>query len=205
MEEKLPRRERERLAQRREMLAAALDLFSEKGYRNVSMQEIAEKAEFATGTLYKFFRNKEDLYKALLRDQADRFKDSLTAAIEVPGPEDEKLRSYVRTKGDVFRANASVIRLYFAETQGASFNIQAGLDADLRERRAAFLRALGAVFESGMRKKQFRKIADPYHLAVALDSLTNALLLLWLEEPERHPYPEDPDVILDILFKGLVD
>jgi hypothetical protein len=50
-----------------------------------------------------------------------------------------------------------------------------------------------------------KKIADPYYLAVALDSLTNAFLFLWLEAPERHPYPEDPDIILNILFKGLVD
>ena len=42
-EQTLPRREREKLKQRQEMLAAALDLFSEKGYHNVSMHEIAEK------------------------------------------------------------------------------------------------------------------------------------------------------------------
>ena len=54
--DKLPRREREKLRQRQEMLAAALDLFSEKGYHNVSMHEVAGKAEFAIGTLYKFFR-----------------------------------------------------------------------------------------------------------------------------------------------------
>ena len=41
---KMPRREREKLKQRQEMLAAALGLFSEKGYHNVSMHEIAEKA-----------------------------------------------------------------------------------------------------------------------------------------------------------------
>ncbi len=62
----LPRRERERLRQREELLTAALDLFSEKGYHNVSMHEIAQRAEFAVGTVYKFFRNKEDLYKALI-------------------------------------------------------------------------------------------------------------------------------------------
>ena len=48
------------------------------------------------------------------------------------------------------------------------------------------------------------RIADPYSLAVAIESLTNAFLFLWLEAPERHPYPEDPDTILNILFKGLV-
>ncbi|HAO20045.1 MAG TPA: TetR/AcrR family transcriptional regulator, partial [Desulfobacteraceae bacterium] len=50
-EEELPRREREKLRQRREMLDAALKLFSEKGFHNVSMHEIARNAEFAIGTL----------------------------------------------------------------------------------------------------------------------------------------------------------
>jgi len=39
--EKLSRREREKLRQRQEILDAALELFSEKGYHNVSMHEIA--------------------------------------------------------------------------------------------------------------------------------------------------------------------
>lgn len=201
----LPRREREKLRQRQEMLTAALDLFSEKGYHNVSMHEIADKAEFAIGTLYKFFRNKEDLYKALILEQSDRFHDALTKAIDEPKDEVEKLRNYVRVKGEVFRANVSMIRLYFAETRGASFNIMAGLDQEIRERYGRFLRSFASIFESGIRRKRFKKIADPYYLAVALDSLANAFLLLWLESPERHPYPEDPDTILNLLFKGLVE
>jgi len=201
----LPRREREKVTQRQEMLAAALDLFSKRGYRNVSMQEIAEKAEFAIGTLYKFFRSKEDLYKALITERANTFDEALKLAIGEPDQEIEKLRNYVKAKGELFRSNVSMIRLYFAETQGASFNIKAGLDSELRERYVNFLIILASVFKSGMKRKRFRKIADPYSLAVALDSITNAFLLLWLEEPERHPYPEDPDDILNLLFKGLLD
>jgi len=203
--EKLPRREREKLRQRQEVLAAALGLFSEKGYHNVSMHEIAEKAEFAIGTLYKFFKNKEDLYKALVLEQAEKFHDALTKAIEESDDEIEKLRNYVRAKGEIFRANVSMIRLYFAETQGASFNLMAGLDHEIRERYRHFLQTLASVFESAMKRKRFKTIADPYYLAIALDSLTNAFLFLWLEAPEGHPYPEDPDTILNILFKGLVD
>jgi TetR/AcrR family transcriptional regulator len=202
---KLPRREREKLRQRQEMLAAALDLFSEKGYHNVSMHEIAEKAEFAIGTLYKFFKNKEDLYKNLVLEQADRFHEALMKAIEEGDNEIEKLRAFIRAKGRVFSANVSMIRLYFAETRGASFNIMAGLDSKIREQYDGFLQNLAMVFESGIKKKRFKKISDPYHLAVALESITNAFLFLWLEAPERHPYPENPDHILDIILKGLVD
>jgi TetR/AcrR family transcriptional regulator len=203
--EKLPRREREKLRQRQEMLATALDLFSEKGYHNVSMHEVAEKAEFAIGTLYKFFQNKEELYKALVLEQCDSFEDAIVRAIEKSGDEVEKLRSYVRTKGERFRSNLPFIRLFLAESRGASFNIKAGLDEEVRKRYYGFLKRIAAIFESGIKSKRFKKIAAPYYLAVALDSVVDSFLLLWLEAPERHPYPEDPDAILDIFFRGLVD
>jgi len=200
----LSRREREKLRQRQEMLAAGLTLFSEKGYHNVSMLEIAGKSEFATGTLYKFFKNKEDLYKTLMVEQADKFHKALTEAIEGTDDEIEKLRNYVKTKGAVFMESASCIRLYFAETRGASFNIKAGLDREIQERYEQFLHTLAAIFESGISNKRFQKIAEPYHLAIALDTLCNAFLFLWLEKPEQNFYPEDPDVILNIFLKGLV-
>lgn len=200
----LSRRERERLRQRQEMLAAALDLFSRRGYHSVSMHEIAETAEFAIGTLYKFFQNKEDLYKALVLEQCDKFEDALTRAIEEPDDVVEKLRNYIRIKGEGFRENLPFVRLFLAERRGASFNIKAGLDDEMRKRHFAFLERLAFIFESGMRAKRFKKIADSFHLAVALDSVIDAFLLLWLDEPENHPYPEDPDAILDVFFKGLV-
>ena len=204
-EKRLTRKKRELLRHRQDILGAALELFSKKGFHNVSMQEIAQKSEFAVGTLYKFFENKEDLYKALVIEQSNRFHTALAATIESPDGEIEKLRNYVKTKGDVFRTNVSMIRLYFAETRGVSFNVMAGLDSEIRNLYGRSLETLASVFVDGLEKKRFNKISDPYHLAVALDSLCNAFLFLWLEAPDQHPYPEDPDVILNILFKGLVD
>jgi len=204
-DQQLPRREREKLRQRQEMLAAALDLFSQKGYHNVSMHEVAEKAEFAIGTIYKFFQSKEDLYKALVLELCDEFEDSIMRAIEQPQDEVEKLRSYVRAKTEVFRRNLPFIRLYLAESRGVSFNIKAGLTDELRTRYYHFLERLVSIFASGIKNQRFKNIADPYYLAAALDSVIDASLLLWLDAPERHPYPEDPDTILDIFFRGLIE
>jgi TetR/AcrR family transcriptional regulator len=203
--ERLPRREREKLRQRQEMLTAALDLFSQKGFHNVSMHEIAERSEFAIGTLYKFFQNKEDLYKALVLEQCDQFEHALTQAISVPDDEIEKLRSYVRTKGQRVRGNLPFVRLFLAERRGASFNIKAGLDEEMRQRHYAFLERLASIFESGIQSNRFKRIADPFYLAVAVDSAIDAFLLLWLDEPERHPFPENPDTILDVFLKGLLE
>jgi len=202
---KLSRRERQKIRQRREMLEAALSLFSEKGYHNVSMHEIAAEAEFAIGTLYKFFKNKEDLYKALILGKAEEINEAIIKAMEEDEDEVAKLRNCIKAMGEVFRAHLPLIRLYFSEARGASFNLRAGLDAEIRERRGELWKTLASVFASGIEKDRFKRIADPYSLAVAFDGITAAFLFLWLEEPERHPFPEDPDVILNILFKGLLE
>jgi len=204
-EQKLSRREREKLRQRQEMLAAALDLFSQKGYHNVSMHEIATQAEFAIGTLYNFFQNKEELYRALVLEQCDKFEAAIIQALEKPGDEVEKLRHYVQTRSERFRSNLPFIRIFLAESRGVSFSLKAGLNDELRQRYQKFLERLAALFERGIKNKRFKNIAGPYSLAAALDSVIDTFFLLWLDAPERFPYPDNPDAILDIFFQGLLE
>jgi len=201
----LSRREREKLWQRQQILDAAIDLFSQKGYPNVSMHEIAEKSEFAIGTLYKFFQNKEHLYRELILEHSENFHKAVMKALEEPVKEVEKLREYVRAKGEVFRNNLPLIRLFLAENRGASCNLRSSLEGEMRERYCTSLDKLASIIEAGIKNKRFKKIADPYHVAIALDNAVNAFLFLWLEEPERHPYPDNPDTILNIFFEGLLN
>ncbi|NMC61803.1 MAG: TetR/AcrR family transcriptional regulator [SAR324 cluster bacterium] len=203
-EKKLSRREREKLLQRDEIMSASLKLFSKKGYSSVSMLEIAKSAEFSVGTLYKFFKNKEDLFKALVWEQFCKFNNLMLKAIDEPKTEIDKLRNYVTVKGEIFNANAQMIRIYYSEIEGARFNFMAGLDSAVKKRHEQFLQKLAGIFDSGMRAKRFKRIAEPIHLAVSLESMVHALLFRWLDAPEANPYPKDPDVILNILFKGLL-
>ena len=201
----LTRREREKLRQRQEMIDTALMLFSEKGYHNVSMHEIAEKAEFAIGTLYKFFSNKEDLYKALVMEQANIYHTAMDNALAESDDEIERLRNYIRAKNKVFQENLSFVRLYVTESRGISFNLNAGLDVEIRTMYYGLLNQVAKVFETGIKNKRFKPIAPPYHLAVSFDSTLVSFHLLWLDDPEQHSFPENPDDILDIFFKGLLN
>ncbi|GJQ64461.1 MAG: hypothetical protein SCALA702_35140 [Melioribacteraceae bacterium] len=64
----LSRKERERLFKRLEIINSAVLLFAEKGYENSTLDEIAEKAEFGKGTIYKYFDNKEEIYSAIIEN-----------------------------------------------------------------------------------------------------------------------------------------
>ena len=203
-QEKLPRRERERLRQRQDILDTALSLFSERGYHNVSMHEIAEKAEFAIGTLYKFFENKEDLYTALVLEKRNVFDTVITKAIETSTDEIEKIRNYAKAKGELFCTNVPFLRLYLAESFGTSFNAKSGLFEDLRNHYYEFIDKLAAIFDSGVKHKRFREITNSKHLAIALDSALNGFLLLRLTSPERLPYEEDLNNVLNVFLGGLI-
>ena len=201
MEERPTRREREKKRQRAEMLTAALELFSERGYHGVSMHEIAKKAEFAIGTVYRFFKNKEDLYKALMMETAAEYHALLKDALSKEGGTLGVLRGYIRAKAGVFAESAAALRLYVAETRGASFNIRAGLDEDIRRLYEEVVERLASVLERGVAEGVLRKL-DPYYMAVAVDGMTNAFLFCWLEDPERHPYEKNIAMISELFLRG---
>jgi AcrR family transcriptional regulator len=201
MEVGLSRREREKRRQRGDMLAAALELFSEKGYHHVSMKAIAKRAEFALGTIYRFFANKEDLYKAAMLEKAGEYHRTLTDVLS--GEQDilAALNAYVTVKARIFAPNVEVFYLYFAETGGVSFNLGAGLHKEIGRLHDDLIARLASVMEKGVRAKLLRNL-DPHDMAVALEGLTNAFLLSWLKDPERHPYEESISTISKLFLEG---
>jgi TetR/AcrR family transcriptional regulator len=201
---KLPRRERERLRYREEILDAALELFSESGYHNVSMQEIADKAEFAVGTLYNFFDNKRDLYKALMLSKALTFNKALSGPLQNEKDPLEAIEEYISVRWSLFTTNLSVWRLYFAETQGASFNFKSGLDADLLELYDQLMEKLVSVFDSGVQKKTFRDL-DTYHMAIALEGTITAFLFRVLQKPELVNSSDGLSGVTEIFLHGVLN
>jgi AcrR family transcriptional regulator len=59
------RKEREKERRRQQIIVAAKRVFSEKGFNKATMEDIAKEAEVSPGTLYLYFKNKEELYASL--------------------------------------------------------------------------------------------------------------------------------------------
>jgi AcrR family transcriptional regulator len=89
-------RRRRKEARPRELLAAALDVFSEKGFAAARIEDIADRAGVGKGTIYLYFRTKESLFEAVIREGLDA---AVTAAealtTEAHGPACDLLRDLV--------------------------------------------------------------------------------------------------------------
>ena len=89
-------RHRRKEARPQQLLDAALELFVQKGYAATRAEEVAARAGVAKGTLYLYYRSKEELLKAVIRDRlSSRIRLGALAADEHPGSAAEVLRSIV--------------------------------------------------------------------------------------------------------------
>jgi AcrR family transcriptional regulator len=113
----IPARDRELRAQGRatvrRLLEAGMIEFSERGFHGVRVDDVVRRAGISHGTFYLYFSNKEDLFKALLRD-ALHDMESVADDFPVVTRDDAGravLRRWVRTFFDAYAAHATVIRI----------------------------------------------------------------------------------------------
>jgi AcrR family transcriptional regulator len=114
---KRSRRERERLARRREILEAARKVFAARGYEGSTLDEVAREAEFAKGTLYSYFNSKAELFAQLVGYE---FDNVLTQAKEALAREEEvttAARAVIRVFLEFFESRADFFRAALAYRQ----------------------------------------------------------------------------------------
>jgi len=172
VEKQLSRKEREYLRHKQEILKAALQLFSEKGYYDVSMQQIAEASEFAVGTLYNFFESKNALFIELLEACGDCLREVLIPILKGPGDEEFRIRQFIRATPELLQEHADLMRLYASQvgpvtTVVPMSNVMESVILEIRE-------GLTEVLASGIRKERFRQV-DPKIAALSLQTTIGAL------------------------------
>lgn len=107
-----------RSAERRgAILAAALDVFAERGFESARIDDVAKRAGIAKGTVYLYFRDKEALFRELLREMLT----PIIGALEALGQMDIPAKQLAEHMRDVFihevfeTRRKDVIRLMIAE------------------------------------------------------------------------------------------
>ncbi|MBN2588361.1 MAG: TetR/AcrR family transcriptional regulator [Sedimentisphaerales bacterium] len=161
----LTRKERERLQRRNEILSIALKLFSEQGFRNVSMQQIAEASEFSVGTLYNFFESKETLFEELINTTGQQVLSEFLEILNEPGSEKDILWAFIMHQPKFLAKHGNILKLYFTEI--AAKNLQLSKIHDVNNIHKIIDSRLSEIIEQGIQKGIFRAV-DPEIAAKSL-------------------------------------
>ncbi len=200
-----PRWERRKDARPQELLAAALDLFVERGYAGTRLDDVASLAGVSKGTLYLYFENKEELFKAVVRENiVTALVDAEDLIAGYEGHSSELLRMLVLNWWNRIGQTklSGISKLMMAES--SNFPDVARFYHDEVVSRGEAL--LVSVVHRGIARDEFRDVdADQAKLVLIAPVL---MLMLW-----KHSFtgcrsePIDPqaylECLLDLLTRGL--
>ena len=201
--ERVPRKERERKRRQREFLETAEEIFSRKGFHSATIQEISEKSEFAVGSIYHMFRNKDEIYTALLQMRLEEYLSLLEDRINNSHGPLEKVQALIETKFGYFSEHKPFLRLFLDTTLGSGWDVQIGGVERLMSRYEDYLTLLAGIFEEGIKKKVFSG-KDPIGMALAMEGMVRAFVTYWVRhEEDQIPLP-DFSTIKEILLRGIL-
>jgi AcrR family transcriptional regulator len=188
-----------------EIVAAALDCFAERGFAGTRLDDVASRAGVTKGTLYLYFPNKQELFKAVVRETLLPHLDRILGGAEgIPPDPRERIRQAVEVfSTKVLGTSLAVIpKLVLAEAGNFPEIARFYLDEVVHRGRAVLVGAIRRGVELG----QFRAV-DPDH---AFYTLIAPLLFAALWQNSLGPYDDRPldgaamiRQHLEIVFRGL--
>lgn len=186
-----------------EVQAAALRVITRKGITGATMQEIADEAGIAKGTLYLYFKDRDDLVERTADHTFEKLTERLDATI--PGLPDfrAKLTALVRTEIAFFDEHREFFRIYVASKQPpAEFYKNARRRRACHPRYANHLLRLENLLREAMEAGEVRP-SDPARLALLVSESTVALMLRRLAEDDPPEAEEDVSWLVDFLLHGI--
>jgi TetR/AcrR family transcriptional regulator len=199
--EKIGRKEREYLAHRDEILLAAEKVFAAKGFFPTTMSDIAKEAEFGTGTLYKYFKSKEELYFTLIDDKVEEINRLVKGELSQKTRAVERIKKVLGLQFEFFERNRDFFRIYISERSRFEWTVKDELGKGLHEKMVVYINILAGVMRQGIEEGEFRPL-NPMDLAHALVGIVNSFIFEWMISRESYPLISKVDTVLEIFLGG---
>lgn len=202
------RKEREKERRRQQIMVAAKRVFSEKGFSKATMEDIAQEAELSPGTLYLYFKNKEELYASLsLRIlQYLLLRIEHVNAVKGSGP-DEKLKQLMDAMYDVYEFDPlTIINMFHLQSSETLKNLSPQLLAEIKDLSGKSMGAISQIFKDGVAQGVFIN-RHPVALADTFWSIFSGVIL-WLTskkliDESKDFLKETLSVAFDVFYKGV--
>jgi TetR/AcrR family transcriptional regulator, cholesterol catabolism regulator len=181
-----------------EILTAAMELFSRKGYAATSMRDIADAVGLQAGSLYFHIRGKEDLLVGIIEQVREAFLSNGEAALaDRSRPVAERLRRFVDAHLKLIAEDRAASVVFLQEWRSLEGE-QLAMVRDYRDQYEAMLVKL---LKEGVQNGEFRDI-DPQLTAVAILSLLN-WTYTWYRPDGPLSATDLGDFFTDLLITGV--
>jgi len=175
------RRGREREARRLNIVRAARKLFYEKGFKDVTVSQIARKAEISKGAVYLYFTSKEEIYSHILLSDLDNIYNVVLNSLKDGKSATKMLEDFAEIYIDTFlkdRESFRKIMTFMLQTDHP--NLSENLNQSLIKSTNKTIDIVGTILLSGVENREFPPNLDIWQNRNIIWGMLNGIISLYL-------------------------
>ena len=181
------------------ILEAAVKVFSEQGFFQSTISQIAKEAGVADGTIYLYFKNKDDILVHFFSFRTRQVFAWLREEVEQADNTIDKLRNLIRRHLEEFQNDRNMAVVYFTETHKSHRLVE----QQIKEMSKMYLDIVAEIIEQGQEEGVIRK--DLYlglvkrFIIGAVDEVINT----WLHSEGKYDLVSMADPLVELFLKGI--
>jgi TetR/AcrR family fatty acid metabolism transcriptional regulator len=184
---------------REAILRAATSVFAHNGYFNSKVADIAREAGVADGTVYLYFKSKEDILHSIFDRSVEEALDAARKQIERIADPREKLRQIAALHLERLGADRDLAVVFQVELRGSTKFMEEFSAAGFAE----YLALIRSTFEEGQRAGVFRADLNANVVAKILFGALDEMATNWILSKRRYKLAPMADQVLDIFLNGV--
>jgi TetR/AcrR family fatty acid metabolism transcriptional regulator len=184
---------------RESIIQAAIEVFSKKDFKTASISEIAQKAGVADGTIYQYFKSKEDLFFSIPVEKTNEFRSQLELHLQGISGAFNKLRKFVWYFLHFFKTNPEYGRILMLEMRVSKSFVKTETYDFLKQSVSSVL----DIIAEGQKEGVIRSDVSIYLLRHLVLGILEHMVSRWLLKGEKYDLLEHHQEVSRILIDGL--
>ena len=194
------RKAREKQIRHQQILDAAYEVFNQVGFFAATMDQIAERAELAKGTIYIYFKSKEEVYFSLLINGQDILINMLTNMQKRKPPPDQLLEETAKTLFRFYKEHTSYFRIFMVmQHEDMQAKLSPELSQQINEQATTILNLLSTQVQKAIDNGSLASV-NPWHVANILWGSFTGITQLAITREQLKVGTMDIDDLLSLCF-----
>ncbi|MBP2644900.1 MAG: fadR 1 [Firmicutes bacterium] len=165
-------------SKRQQILKAAYDVFSRKGYHRATVDEIIALADTGKGTVYNYFNNKEQLFYTLIQERGEPFALALEKIASSNLSPAAKIEDIIRLSLAFYIENVDLWRVFIHEVRGLSESNQSNFTPEMLERYKNGFQHIAGSVENVLSEGVEQGLFHPMNITHVAYSLFSTIMMM---------------------------
>ncbi|MEK9199056.1 TetR/AcrR family transcriptional regulator [Ureibacillus sp. 179-F W5.1 NHS] len=183
----------------KQIIDAAVIAIAENGYHQAQVSKIAKQAGVADGTIYLYFKNKEDILISVFREKMGVFVENLREIIENGESSTEKLSQMIDNHFNVLANDRHLATVTQLELRQSNKDLRLKINSILKE----YLKLLDEILVEGMLKGEFNSTMDVRIARQMVFGTIDETITTWVMNEFRYDLIETAPKVRQLLLNGL--